>query len=80
MVTEADWKEWKYEDLSPYLEIAAEFFGVERLCFGSDWPVCLLAASYGEVQGILTRFLGQVSEADRKKIMGENAIRFYQID
>ncbi|WP_336514115.1 amidohydrolase family protein [Pollutibacter soli] len=80
MVTEADWKHWKYEDLSPYLEIAAEFFGVERLCFGSDWPVCLLAASYGEVQGILTRFLGQVSEEERKKVMGGNAIRFYQID
>lgn len=80
LVTEADWKHWRYEDLSPYLEIAAEFFGIERLCFGSDWPVCLLAGTYGEVQGVLTRFLGQVPEADRKKVMGENAIRFYQLD
>ncbi len=80
LITESDWKNWRYEDLSPYLEIAAEFFGTERLCFGSDWPVCLLAGSYGEVQGVLTKFLAQVSDAERKKVMGENTIRFYQID
>ena len=79
LVTEADWKKWRYEDLSPYLEIAGEYFGVDRLCFGSDWPVCLLAGSYGKVTEIITRFLQQVEPADRDKIWGANAANFYQI-
>jgi L-fuconolactonase len=79
LATEADWKKWRYEDLSPYLEIAGEYFGVDRLCFGSDWPVCLLAGSYGKVTEIITRFLQQVEPADRDKIWGANAANFYQI-
>jgi L-fuconolactonase len=79
LITEADWKKWRYEDLSPYLEIAGEYFGVDRLCFGSDWPVCLLAGSYGKVTEIITRFLQQVEPADRHKIWGANAANFYQI-
>ena len=79
LITEADWKKWRYEDLSPYLEIAGEYFGVDRLCFGSDWPVCLLAGSYGKVTEIITRFLQQVEPADRDKIWGANAANFYQI-
>lgn len=79
LVTEADWKKWRYEDLSPYLEIAGEYFGTERLCFGSDWPVCLLAGSYGQVTDIITRFLKQLDEGDRKKIWGSNAANFYQL-
>ena len=49
MVTEADWKAWKPADLKPYVEIALSAFGPDRCMFGSDWPVCELAASYGEV-------------------------------
>jgi L-fuconolactonase len=79
LVTEADWKKWRYEDLSPYLEIAGEYFGVERLCFGSDWPVCLLAGRYEEIWGILTRFLEQVNQEEREKIWGNNAANFYQL-
>jgi L-fuconolactonase len=79
LITEADWKKWRYEDLSPYLEIAGEYFGVDRLCFGSDWPVCLLAGSYRDVTGILNRFLQQVDTADREKIQGSNAANFYQL-
>ena len=79
LITEADWKKWRYEDLSPYLEIAGEYFGVDRLCFGSDWPVCLLAGSYGKVAEIVTRFLQQLEPADRNKIWGTNAANFYQI-
>ncbi len=78
LITEADWKQWQYDDLAPYLEIAAEYFGVSRLCFGSDWPVCLLAGNYGEVMGILTKFLGQVNDEERKQVMGLNALAFYQ--
>jgi L-fuconolactonase len=79
LVTEANWKKWRYEDLSPYLEIAGEYFGADRLCFGSDWPVCLLAGTYSEITEILTRFLKQLDQADREKIWGTNAANFYQL-
>jgi L-fuconolactonase len=79
LVTEANWKKWRYEDLSPYLEIAGEYFGTDRLCFGSDWPVCLLAGSYSKITEILTRFLKQLDQVDRDKIWGANAANFYQL-
>jgi L-fuconolactonase len=79
LITEANWKKWRYEDLSPYLEIAGEYFGADRLCFGSDWPVCLLAASYSEITGILTRFLKQLDPVERENIWGSNAANFYQL-
>ena len=80
MITEADWKNWRYDDLAPYLEIAGECFGTDRLCFGTDWPVCLLAGGYQTVKGVLDRFLGQVTEAERENIWGNNARKFYNID
>ena len=52
MVTEADWKQWKYDDFLPYLEAVADWFSPRRLLFGSDWPVCLVAASYDQVVGL----------------------------
>jgi L-fuconolactonase len=79
LVTEAHWKKWRYEDLAPYLEIAGEYFGTERICFGSDWPVCLLSGSYAQVSGILHRFLEQVTPKEREGIWGDNAARFYGI-
>jgi L-fuconolactonase len=79
MVTEAHWEKWRYEDVNPYLEIAAEYFGVDRLCFGSDWPVCLVAGKYPEVLDIVKRFVRQVPENDRIKILSENTIKFYNL-
>lgn len=79
LVTEANWKKWRYEDLSPYLEIAGEYFGADRLCFGSDWPVCLLSGSYSEITEIITRFLKQLDPGEREKIWGANAANFYQL-
>jgi L-fuconolactonase len=79
MVTEADWKKWRYEDFAPYLEIAGEFFGVDRICFGSDWPVCLVAGSYAKITEIIKRFLGQLPEADREKAWGGNAATYYKL-
>jgi len=49
MVTEADWSAWNSVDLRSYVDIALSAFGPERCMFGSDWPVCELAGSYGEV-------------------------------
>ena len=80
MVTEADWQRWRYEDIAPYLEIAGEYFGTSRLCFGSDWPVCLLAGSYPQVSGILDRFLQQVRPEEREAVWGGNSIQFYGIE
>src|SRR4051812_13374852 len=49
MVTEAHWANWKPEDFQPFLDVVFEAFGVDRLMFGSDWPVCLLAGDYNKV-------------------------------
>lgn len=80
MVTEAAWQGWKREDFTPYLEIALDAFGPARLMYGSDWPVCLLAAEYSDVFGIVADFLGRLSEAEREQILGTTAVRFYGID
>jgi L-fuconolactonase len=77
LVTEADWQLWKKADFKPYLDVVFEAFGAERLMFGSDWPVCLLAASYGQVKEIVDDYLRDFSEGEKSKVFGENAIRFY---
>lgn len=79
MVTEADWTSWRYEDMLPWLEIVFDAFGPERLMFGSDWPVCLLAADYGQVKGIVHRFIEPLSPAAQAGIWGLNAAAFYGI-
>lgn len=77
MVTEADWLNWKPGDLRPYLDVVFEAFGAERLMFGSDWPVCLMAAGYGSVKNVVEEYARNFSIEDRQKLFGENAIRFY---
>ncbi|MFT5302764.1 MAG: L-fuconolactonase [Mariniblastus sp.] len=79
MVTEADWKTWTPDDLKPYVDAALENFGVERCMFGSDWPVCELAANYQQVFDALTHCIGGVSESERARILGQNAIDFYSL-
>ena len=80
MVTEADWSNWRPSDLKPYVEAALESFGPDRCMFGSDWPVCELAASYQQVFEALTECIGGISDDERKKILGLNAIEFYQLE
>jgi len=77
MVTEADWRQWKPADFKPYLDIVFESFGTDRLMFGSDWPVCLVAASYGQVKDIVDDYIRDFSSSDKQKIFGLNAARFY---
>lgn len=77
MVTEAAWQGWKREDFTPYLEVALEAFGPSRLMYGSDWPVCLLAAEYPDVFGIVEDFLGKLGDDERQQILGGTATRFY---
>jgi L-fuconolactonase len=77
MVTEADWKGWTPKDLKPFVQVALEAFGPDRCMFGSDWPVCLLAAPYPSVVAALREALGPISDAERAKIFGGTAEKFY---
>lgn len=79
MVTEADWKNWRATDFVPYVETVWKAFGEDRLMFGSDWPVCLLAGAYHEVKGIVDGWLAGMSPQVREKILGGNCARFYGI-
>lgn len=79
MVTEADWNKWNYNDLQPYMEAVLEVFGTKRLVYGSDWPVCLVAASYERQINVVRQFISRLSAAEQAEIMGENAIRFYHL-
>lgn len=79
MVTEAKWPGWTYDDLVPYLDVVFKIFGPARLMYGSDWPVCLVAASYAEQFSVITKYLGAISESEKRQILGENAERFYNL-
>jgi len=79
MVTEADWKNWNYSDFVPYLDIVFEAFGTDKIMFGSDFPVCLLAGSYNNVKGIIDQYLKKFSIEEQEKIWSGNALRFYNI-
>lgn len=79
MVTEADHVQWKPSDFIPYLDIVFDAFGENRILFGSDWPVCLLAASYQEVYHLITDYTANFSLEQRDKLFGANAERFYNI-
>jgi L-fuconolactonase len=80
LVTEAAWQGWRREDFTPYLEAALDAFGPDRLMFGSDWPVCLLAAEYADVASLVTDFIRPLAPADQEAILGGTAARFYGID
>ena len=79
MVTEADWENWKPDDLRPYADRVMGWFGEDRVLFGSDWPVSLLAAPYDRVKAVAEELLAPLSEAARGKIFGANAIEVYRL-
>jgi len=80
LVTEANWATWQTDDLRTYVDYALELFGTERLMFGSDHPVCLLAASYGQVLGSFQELLKDLSADEQQRIFGGNATRFYRLN
>ena len=80
LVTEANWNSWQSDDLRPFVDCALEFFGVDRMMFGSDYPVCLLAASYDRVLDSFQEILKDHSDADREKIFSTNAAKFYRLN
>lgn len=77
MVTEANPQAWQPADFQPYLDTVFEAFGAERLMFGSDWPVCLLAASYEQTFGLVRDYVAALPAATQAKLLGETAARFY---
>ena len=79
MVTEADPDRWVPGDVQPYMDPVLEAFGPARVMYGSDWPVCLLAASYDRVYDLAASFISKLSAAEQAAIMGDNASRFYRL-
>jgi L-fuconolactonase len=79
LVTEADWQSWKVEEMRPCLDVAFECFGPGRLMFGSDWPVCTVAASYSRVIEVVTDYLNSFSTEVRDAVMGGNAQQFWRL-
>jgi L-fuconolactonase len=79
LVTEADWTSWTPGALRPFIDGLVELFGTERLLFGSDWPVCLLAGSYTQVFGLVNDYFQGYSDTERARLFGENAMRVYRI-
>jgi len=80
LVTEANWSSWQASDLRPYVEYALELFGADRIMFGSDYPVCLLAAYYDIVLESFQELLKELGDSDRDKIFSQNAARFYRLN
>jgi len=79
MVTEADYQKWITSQLLPYFDVILKAFGPDRLLFGSDWPVCLVATSYKNWMELVQKNIKYLSETERLKIMGGNATRLYKL-
>jgi L-fuconolactonase len=80
LVTEADWQTWTPADLRPYLDVALDCFGANRLMVGSDWPVCTLAGEYGRVMDVFTSFAEEQAAEDRDAILGGTAMTFWRLE
>jgi len=79
MVTEAAWSQWTPEDFQPYLDVVFDCFGSSRLMFGSDWPVCTLAAHYREVVDLVRDYLRGLPSTAVARVMGQNALATYRL-
>jgi L-fucono-1,5-lactonase len=79
LITEANWQSWTEADLDPYLQIALKAFGPDRVIFGSDWPVILLASSYKRWAEIVQRSISHLSEYEQERILGKTATEVYRL-
>lgn len=79
LATEAKWTDWDAERLFPFVQHVATCLGEDRLIFGSDWPVCLLAGSYGEIKGALEACLAKLGPQVCEKAFGVNAKAAYRL-
>lgn len=80
MVTEADYQHWKKEDFKPYLDLITNSFGINRIMYGSDWPVCQVAASYEQVRNIVKEYFSNFSMNEQVLLFRDNAKKFYGIE
>ena len=80
LVTEADGRAWTPEGMRPYLDVAFECFGYERLMIGSDWPVCTVAADYGRTMRVVTDYMRGRPSREQEAVLGGNAERLWQLD
>jgi len=79
LVTEADWQQWEPEQIVPFLDVAFEAFGPDRLMVGSDWPVCLVASSYARWVEVVKTYLLRQTQECRDSLLGGNAQRFWRL-
>jgi L-fuconolactonase len=79
LITEADWHRWQPADFRPYLDVVFEAFGPQRVMFGSDWPVCLVAGRYGQVVELAQQYLAGFSADEQRRFWGDNAAQFYRL-
>lgn len=79
MVTEADWKNWTKEDLRPYIGVVVNSFGTNRVMFGSDWPVCLVAAQYQQWLSLVKDYFSSFSAEEQQAVFSKNAATFYHL-
>jgi L-fuconolactonase len=80
MVTEADWKNWREKDFTPYIDVIVEAFGIRRIMYGSDWPVCLVASTYEKMIAIVNGYFSSFSKDEQGLFFGANATAFYQLN
>lgn len=79
MLTEADWQSWKTDDFTPFLDVVFNTFSTNRVMYGSDWPVCLLAGAYNRSLEVLQIYTSQLSQHEQDQFFGGNAIGFYNL-
>lgn len=77
LFTEAAWKKWSAGDFYPYLDVVFEAFGIDRLLFGSDWPMILFSGIYVQWKSLIEKYMESFSTEEREKVFGLNAIQFY---
>ncbi len=80
LLTEANWKHWKPADIYPYFDVVFDAFGVDRLMFGSDWPVILLAGSYVQWKSLIEKYMENLKVEEKDKVFEDNAKRFYNLN
>ena len=80
MITEADWTSWQSDHFKRYLDVVFEAFGPDRVMYGSDWPVCLLAGTYPDVINLVRTHTNAFSESEEQRLFGENGAKFYGIE
>ena len=79
MTTEAEYSSWTRQQLQPYFDVVLSAFGAQRLMFGSDWPVCLVATEYSRWAQTVRDWTQSLSQTEQAAIMGENARCVYDL-